>query len=327
MVIGEYERAFAGDQLLGLMALLNASHVQLWLPELNGPVDLDNPTHSALITLLGSQSQREVLRSRFRVTAAMQAQARGQGRYLGGRPPYGYHLVDAGPHPNTAHAQWGRRLRKLELDPATAPTVRWIFAQRLGGRSVAGIARELNDRQVACPSVVDPDRNRHRTGGGWTLRTVAAILANPRYTGRQVWNRQRTDRESVPTPNGIPVQREVMRWNSIEDWVISARLAHPALVSEADFVAVQTVRASRPTTDGSTRTYLLAGLLVCGNADDGWTPTGSTSGPATAAATAAPAPRAPPVNARKHCTAGRITYWWSWPPGWERVTAGKTTIR
>jgi hypothetical protein len=27
----------------------------------------------------------------------------------------------------------------------------------------------------------------------WQLRTVAAILANPRYTGRQVWNRQRTD--------------------------------------------------------------------------------------------------------------------------------------
>jgi hypothetical protein len=27
----------------------------------------------------------------------------------------------------------------------------------------------------------------------WTLRTVAAILANPRYTGMQLWNRQRTD--------------------------------------------------------------------------------------------------------------------------------------
>jgi hypothetical protein len=33
----------------------------------------------------------------------------------------------------------------------------------------------------------------------WTLRTVAAILANPRYTGRQVWNRQRTQQEMTPT--------------------------------------------------------------------------------------------------------------------------------
>src|SRR5689334_5057892 len=27
---------------------------------------------------------------------------REQGRYLGGRPPYGYQFVDAGPHPNRA---------------------------------------------------------------------------------------------------------------------------------------------------------------------------------------------------------------------------------
>jgi hypothetical protein len=29
------------------------------------------------------------------------------------------------------------------------------------------------------------------------ITTVAAILANPRYTGRQVWNRQRTDHDQV----------------------------------------------------------------------------------------------------------------------------------
>jgi hypothetical protein len=78
----------------------------------------------------------------------------------------------------------------------TAPHVVWIFAQRLAGHSVAGIARALNERNVPCPSRVDPERNRHRTGQAWTLRTVAAILANPRYTGRQVWNRQHTDRLS-----------------------------------------------------------------------------------------------------------------------------------
>src|SRR4051812_14337681 len=34
----------------------------------------------------------------------MHNQATQQGRYLGGRPPYGYQLVDAGPHPNPADA-------------------------------------------------------------------------------------------------------------------------------------------------------------------------------------------------------------------------------
>lgn len=68
-----------------------------------------------------------------------------------------------------------------------------MFAQRLAGHSAARITRALNDAGVPCPSAADPGRNRHRTGTGRTLRTVAAILANPRYTGRQVWNRQRTD--------------------------------------------------------------------------------------------------------------------------------------
>jgi DNA invertase Pin-like site-specific DNA recombinase len=88
------------------MPLLEQHGVRVWLPETNGPVDHGSPTHQALIMLLGAQSKREVLRSRFRTTAAMQAQARDQGRYRGGRPPYGYQLADAGAHPNAAHARW-----------------------------------------------------------------------------------------------------------------------------------------------------------------------------------------------------------------------------
>jgi site-specific DNA recombinase len=104
VVIGEYERAFSGDQFARVTALFRCFGVQVWLPETSGPVDLDDPMHRALMTMLGAQSQREVLRSRHRVLAAMRTQAREQGRYLGGRPPYGYRLVDAGQHPNRTHA-------------------------------------------------------------------------------------------------------------------------------------------------------------------------------------------------------------------------------
>jgi site-specific DNA recombinase len=190
IVVGEYERAFCGDQLTGLMSLLRRHGVGLWLPELGGPVDFADPAHRMVVAWLGAQSQREVARARFRVLAAMRAQVREQGRYLGGRPPYGSRLVDVGPHPNSAHAGWGWRLQGLAPDPATAPWVRWMFAQRLAGCSVAGVARELNERGVPCPSGADPGRNRHRSGVGWRVRTVASILANPRYTGWQVWNRQ-----------------------------------------------------------------------------------------------------------------------------------------
>jgi site-specific DNA recombinase len=72
------------------------------------------------MTYLGLSSKREVTRTSIRVRTAMAVQVREQGRYLGARPPYGYRLGDAGPHPNKAHAAWGRRARRLEPDPETA---------------------------------------------------------------------------------------------------------------------------------------------------------------------------------------------------------------
>jgi site-specific DNA recombinase len=71
---------------------------------------------------------------------------------------------------------------------------------------------------VPRPSRVDP----HRSGAGWTLRTVAAILANPRYTGRQVWNRQRTEHGPLGAADGLLGQSEARRWNPLQEWVISA---------------------------------------------------------------------------------------------------------
>ena len=59
------------------------------------------------MTVLGLSSKREITRTSIRVRTAMAAQTREQGRYLGGRPPYGYRLADAGRHPNKAHAAWG----------------------------------------------------------------------------------------------------------------------------------------------------------------------------------------------------------------------------
>jgi site-specific DNA recombinase len=189
-VIGEYERAFYGNQLASMAPLFEHYDIQLWMPEVGGPVDWHGEDHEETLVALGLSSKREITRTRIRVRTAMAAQTLEQGRYLGGRPPYEYMLGDAGPHPNKAHAAWGRRAHRLEPDPDTAPVVTWMFAQRLAGQSAARITRALNDAGVPCPSAADPARNRHRSGGGWTLRTVAAILANPRYTGRQVWNRQ-----------------------------------------------------------------------------------------------------------------------------------------
>jgi site-specific DNA recombinase len=45
VVIGEYERAFYGDQFVRVSALLDRFGVHVWLPEAGGPVDLRDPMH------------------------------------------------------------------------------------------------------------------------------------------------------------------------------------------------------------------------------------------------------------------------------------------
>jgi site-specific DNA recombinase len=111
----------------------------------------------------------------------MAAQTREQDRYLGGRPPYGYRLADAGPHPNKAHAAWGWRAHRLDVRAAAGR------AQR--SQDHPGAERFRDPVPVRGGSGTEPAPDRR----GMDAATVAAILANPRYTGRQVWNRQRTD--------------------------------------------------------------------------------------------------------------------------------------
>jgi len=184
---------------------------------------------------LGLQSKREIARIRTRVRTAM-AQTREQGRYLGGRSPYGYRLADAGPHPNKAHAAWGAGA-PLRAGPGHRA------GRPLDVRPAGGRAQRRPDhprpqrRRDPVPVRRQPKRNPHRTGVAWMLRTVAAILANPRYTGRQVWNRQRADHDLVDPANTRLGHRQVQRWNLPAGRVISARPAHPALVTEADYIA------------------------------------------------------------------------------------------
>ncbi|WP_428834309.1 recombinase family protein [Lentzea roselyniae] len=193
----------------------------------------------------------------------MRAQTRAQGRFLGGRPPYGYRLVDGGRHPNPVHGRWGRRVQVLATDPVTAPWVRWMFAERARGRTVASLARELNERGVVCPSGADPERNAHRSGERWIVRTVAMILENPRYTGRQVWNRSSTTGHGSGGRAGGRGSG-ALRYNPISEWEVSERIAHEPLVDDETFVAVQGMRVAKPAKDGEVRRYLLAGLVVCG---------------------------------------------------------------
>ncbi len=139
------------------MALLfDHCGVQLWTPEVGGRVDFGAEDHEQAMLALGFQSKREIVRTRIRVRTAMAAQTCEQGRYLGGRPPYGYRLAHAGPHPDKAHAAWGRRAHRLGPDLVTAPVVAWVFGQRLAGHSVARITRALTTPRSRARRLLTP---------------------------------------------------------------------------------------------------------------------------------------------------------------------------
>ena len=56
----------------------------------------------------------------------------------------------------------------------------------------------------------------------------------------------------------------MQRWNLPGGWVISARPAHPAIVTEADFIAAQDLAARCGRDSPAGHHYLLAGLVRCG---------------------------------------------------------------
>ena len=135
VVIGEPQRAFYGNQFGLTFPLFVHYGVELWVPEVGGAIDPGSDAHDLVMALYGGMSKGERNRIKIRVRAAMGSQAHTEGRFLGGRPPYGYRLVDAGPHPNPAKAADGKRLHRLEPDPQTAPVVKRITPPTWPGRA------------------------------------------------------------------------------------------------------------------------------------------------------------------------------------------------
>lgn len=261
-VVGEPQRVFYDNQY-GMVAPLFAHFgVPLWIPELGGPVDPDNEAHGLTMAVFAQLAKAERKRIQIRVRTAMGAKARNEGRFLGGRPPYGYLLADAGPHPNPELRWMGVRLHRLAVDPSAGPVVTQIFTWRAAGRSAAAICRELDAGVVPCPSAHDPARNRHRTGSRWTAGAVLAILHNPRYLGYQVWGRARKTDVLVDPANVQLGTKPLLVDNPSEDWIWSNDCAQPALVDRETWNSVQSIRSQCSTT-AKGRTYLLSGLIRC----------------------------------------------------------------
>lgn len=98
---------------------------------------------------------------------------------------------------------------------------------------------------------------------------MRAILTNPRYTGYQVWAKQRREEVLLDVEDVGAGHQTIMRWNSEEQWVWSTEPSHEALVSTATFDTVHARMASRSggrgprTAPKANRHYLLRDRLRC----------------------------------------------------------------
>ena len=277
LVIAEPQRAFSGTQFEGILFQFAHYGVELWVPELGGPVNIDNDGHYMALSNYGTMSRAERNRTRLRVANAVRAHAKA-GRWLGGRPPYGYRIADCGPHPNPSKAASGARLHQLARDPETAPVVARIYAMYLAGAGYKQIASVLTNEGLPCPSAHDRERNSHRPGHAWAMSVVRTILTNPRYLGYHVSGR--TKKADVLLDPDVPALGHITRqqWQDRAEWVTASVQTYEALVDEATWHRVQALlaanscgsaqRPGRPRTHAGVRRaeasrYPLAGLVVC----------------------------------------------------------------
>jgi hypothetical protein len=135
-------------------------------------------------------------------------------------------------------------------------------------------ARGLTQDGITCPSAYDRARNPHRNTQVWETTAVRAISQNPRYTGRQVWNRARTDEVLVDVEDVALGHENRHRWNDPSQWARSSSEPHTPLISTDLYERAQQTVKKRGTHGEAGRAprhtghpYLFRGLITCGLCD------------------------------------------------------------
>lgn len=152
----------------------------------------------------------------------------------------------------------------------TAPIAERIFAEYLAGRGLFAIGEGLTSDRIPCPSAYDRARNPHRSGLALSKSAIRAILLNPRYTGHQVWNKQRKDEILIDVEDVAQRHETVMRWNSESGWIWSPQIVHAPLISIETYEEVRLIAATgqravsvrKPR--ATPRPHALRSLIFCG---------------------------------------------------------------
>jgi DNA invertase Pin-like site-specific DNA recombinase len=249
----------ARDRLYAALYERELAKVGVSIHYATGAGDPDTPEGKVFIGMqqLWDEFERNKL---SRETKRGMREASEQGYRAGGRAPYGYRRREAA---MPEGHQGDRSKHRVTLEPVEeqAQTVARIFELFVGDElSPKAIANELNaPGGPPSPTHVDSSRN---VRGAWAASTIRAMLKNPVYTGRTVWNR--LDFTEAKQSGGGARRR------AKEEWIVSED-THLAIVDDATFEAAQARFSTKVRGAGSAhrkRDYVLAGMVKC-TADHG----------------------------------------------------------
>lgn len=162
------------------------------------PVDADTPHGFLLESMLEVISEFYNVNLRHETLKGMRENA-AQGFHCGGRVPFGYR-----------RAQTGRKVTYELGSREEVKLVQQMFQMAVDGHGGKRIARELNQQNII-------------EGKRWAPSTVLAILNNPVYLGKRVWNKK-SDADG--------------KQNDMSEWIV-AEDAHPAIVDQQLWDAAQ----------------------------------------------------------------------------------------
>ena len=215
------------------------------------PLDLEGTEPATILLRRTKQNIAEYFRLQLKQKMWRGMRTHAAEGYNLGKVLDGY-LPNKIPHPAPAKAAHGRTKTRLVLDDMRAPIIAAIFDmrawQKLGVPTI--LARLAADPGTYPPA--DPEM-------GWTLGGLYSILANPKYTGYQVFGRVRKGKKVTP-----------------DKWYWSEEPTHPAVVDRDTWETAQKIAAEhsssrdgKPHVPANWRSYPLRGRSAASCAPGG----------------------------------------------------------
>lgn len=197
------------------ISTLNGLGVEVWTVK-DGRLKSEEHIDKLLNYIRFWQNEGESKKTSMRVKDA-QLEMIKAGKFVGGKAPYGYRLVDSG-----MISKHGRMLKKLEITEKEAAVVRKIYRLYIHmGYGYEKIAKELNAQQI--PAV---------TTDKWKSGTICSILKNPVYMGYFAIHRRKKG-------------KQLNRLDRTE-WIFSEiQKEELVIVSQPEWEKAQEIRESR----------------------------------------------------------------------------------